>query len=193
MSTLPGCRLKSTVTNLNNCSRVPRPRGKLTGTPKRKNDMRGKSAIKRELAPDSKYGSVLVSKLVNYVMKDGKKSVAEKVVYACLDKVATETKQNPIDVFDEALKNITPTVEVKSKRVGGANYQVPMPVKGDRRYALAYRWLLVAARGKKGRPMAEKLAEELMLAAKNEGEAVKKRADVQRMAEANRAFAHLAR
>ncbi len=155
--------------------------------------MRGKSAIKRELAPDSKYGSVLVSKLVNYVMKDGKKSVAEKVVYACLDIVAAETKQNPIDVFDEALKNITPTVEVKSKRVGGANYQVPMPVRGDRRYALAYRWLLVAARGKKGRPMSEKLAEELMLAAKNEGEAVKKRADVQRMAEANRAFAHLAR
>jgi small subunit ribosomal protein S7 len=155
--------------------------------------MRGKSAIKRELAPDSKYGSVLVSKLVNYVMKDGKKSIAEKVVYACLDKVAADTKQNPIDVFDEALKNITPTVEVKSKRVGGANYQVPMPVRGDRRYALAYRWLLIAARGKKGRPMAEKLAEELMLAAKNEGEAVKKRADVQRMAEANRAFAHLAR
>ncbi len=155
--------------------------------------MRGKSAIKRELAPDSKYGSVLVSKLVNYVMKDGKKSVAEKVVYACMDIVATETKQNPIDVFDEALKNITPTVEVKSKRVGGANYQVPMPVRGDRRYALAYRWLLVAARGKKGRPMSEKLAEELMLAAKNEGDAVKKRADVQRMAEANRAFAHLAR
>jgi small subunit ribosomal protein S7 len=155
--------------------------------------MRGKSAIKRELAPDSKYGSVLVSKLVNYVMFDGKKSIAEKVVYACLDKVAAETKQNPIDVFDEALKNITPTVEVKSKRVGGANYQVPMPVRGDRRYALAYRWLLIAARGKKGRPMADKLAEELMLAAKNEGEAVKKRADVQRMAEANRAFAHLAR
>lgn len=155
--------------------------------------MRGKSAIKREIAPDSKYGSVLVSKLVNYVMQDGKKSIAEKVVYDCLDIVAAETKQNPIDVFDEALKNITPTVEVKSKRVGGANYQVPMPVRGDRRYALAYRWLLVAARGKKGRPMSEKLAEELMLAAKNEGEAVKKRADVQRMAEANRAFAHLAR
>jgi len=155
--------------------------------------MRGKSAIKRELAPDSKYGSVLVSKSVNYVMKDGKKSIAEKVVYACLDKVAADTKQDPIEVFDEALKNITPTVEVKSKRVGGANYQVPMPVRGDRRYALAYRWLLVAARGKKGRPMAIKLAEELMMAAKNEGEAVKKRADVQRMAEANRAFAHLAR
>ncbi len=155
--------------------------------------MRGKQAIKRDIAPDNKYGSVLVSKLVNYVMKDGKKSVAEKVVYACMDKVAEDTKENPIDVFDEALKNITPTVEVKSKRVGGANYQVPMPVRGDRRYALAYRWLLIAARGKKGKPMSVKLAEELMLAAKNEGEAVKKRADVQRMAEANRAFAHLAR
>ncbi len=155
--------------------------------------MRGKSAIKREIAPDSKYGSVLVTKLVNYVMKDGKKSVAQRVVYDCLDIVAAETKQSPLDVFDEALKNITPTVEVKSKRVGGANYQVPMPVRGDRRYALAYRWLLIAARGKKGRPMAQKLAEELMLAAKNEGESVKKRADVQRMAEANRAFAHLAR
>lgn len=155
--------------------------------------MRGKSAIKRDLAPDSKYGSVLVAKLINYVMRDGKKSIAEKVVYDCLDVVGAETKQNPLDVFDEALKNITPTVEVKSKRVGGANYQVPMPVRGDRRYALAYRWLLVAARGKKGRPMSEKLADELMSAAKNEGEAVKKRADVQRMAEANRAFAHLAR
>ncbi len=155
--------------------------------------MRGKSAVKRELAPDFKYGSVLVAKLVNYVMKSGKKSIAERVVYDCFDIVAAETKENPMDVFDNALKNITPTVEVKSKRVGGANYQVPMPVRGDRRYALAYRWILVAARGKKGKPMAEKLAEEIMLAAKNEGEAVKKRADVQRMAEANRAFAHLAR
>ncbi len=155
--------------------------------------MRGKSAVKRDIAPDHKYGSVLVAKLVNYVMKDGKKATAERVVYDCFEIVATETKENPMDVFDNALKNITPTVEVKSKRVGGANYQVPMPVRGDRRYALAYRWVLVAARGKKGKPMAEKLAEEIMLAAKNEGEAVKKRGDVQRMAEANRAFAHLAR
>ncbi len=155
--------------------------------------MRGKSALKRELAPDSKYGSVLVAKLVNYVMYDGKKSIAQKVVYDAFDIIEAETKEKANDVFDNALKNITPTVEVKSKRVGGANYQVPMPVRGDRRYALAYRWLLVAARGKKGRPMSEKLAEEIMLAAKNEGEAVKKRADVQRMADANRAFAHLAR
>lgn len=155
--------------------------------------MRGKSAIKRDIAPDHKYGSVLVAKLVNYVMFDGKKSVAERVVYDCFEIVGAETKENPMDVFDNALKNITPTVEVKSKRVGGANYQVPMPVRGDRRYALAYRWILEAARAKKGKPMAEKLAEEIMLAAKNEGESVKKRADVQRMAEANRAFAHLAR
>ncbi|MFA5945900.1 MAG: 30S ribosomal protein S7 [Patescibacteria group bacterium] len=155
--------------------------------------MRGKSAVKRELIPDFKYGNVLVTKLVNYVMKDGKKSTAERVVYDCFDIVAAETKEDPMVVFDNALKNITPTVEVKSKRVGGANYQVPMPVRGDRRFALAYRWILIAARGKKGKPMAEKLAEEIMLAAKNEGEAVKKRADVQRMADANRAFAHLAR
>lgn len=155
--------------------------------------MRGKSAVKRELIPDFKYGNVLVAKLINYVMKDGKKSTAERVVYDCFAIVATETKEDPMVVFDNALKNITPTVEVKSKRVGGANYQVPMPVRGDRRYALAYRWLLDAARGKKGKPMAEKLAEEIMLAAKNEGESVKKRADVQRMADANRAFAHFAR
>jgi small subunit ribosomal protein S7 len=155
--------------------------------------MRGKAAIKRDIAPDHKYGSVLVAKLVNYVMESGKKSIAERIVYDCFEIISAETKENPMDVFDNALKNVTPSVEVKSKRVGGANYQVPMPVRGDRRFALAYRWLLVAARGKKGKPMAEKLAEEIMLAAKNEGEAVKKRADVQRMAEANRAFAHLAR
>jgi len=155
--------------------------------------MRGKAAPKRDIAPDGKYGSVLVAKLVNYVMVDGKKATARRVVYDAFDIIAAETKEIPTDVFDNAMKNVVPTVEVKSKRVGGANYQVPMPVRGDRRYALAYRWILAAARGKKGRPMAEKLAEELMLAAKGEGEAVKKKLDVQRMAEANRAFAHFAR
>lgn len=155
--------------------------------------MRGKQAIKRELRPDGKYGDRQVTKLINYVMYDGKKSTAERIVYDAFDIIGGETKENPLVIFESALKNIIPTVEVKSKRVGGANYQVPMPVRGDRRYALAYRWILAAARGKKGRAMAEKLADELMLAAKNEGEAVKKRADVQRMAEANRAFAHLAR
>jgi small subunit ribosomal protein S7 len=155
--------------------------------------MRGKQAIKRELLPDAKYGSPLVTKLINYVMYDGKKTVSERVVYDAFEIVGAETKGNPLEVFDLALKNIVPAVEVKSKRVGGANYQVPMPVRGDRRYALAYRWLLAAARGRKGRPMCEKLAEEIINASKNEGDAVKKRADVQRMAEANRAFAHLAR
>ncbi len=155
--------------------------------------MRGKRAGSREIAPDNKYGSVLVAKLINYVMRDGKKSTATRVVYDALEIIEAEAGRGAVEVFDEALKNVMPAVEVKSKRVGGANYQVPMPVRGERKYALAYRWLLLAARGKKGRPMCEKLAEELMLAAKGEGEAVKKRAEVQRMAEANRAFAHFAR
>ena len=155
--------------------------------------MRGKQAPKREILPDHKFGNVVVTKLINYVMEDGKKSIAERIVYDCFEIIAAETKENPMDVFDNALKNVTPMVEVKSKRVGGANYQVPMPVRGERRNALAFRWVLAAARGKKGRPMSEKLAEELMLAAKGEGEAVRKKNDVQRMAEANRAFAHLAR
>jgi small subunit ribosomal protein S7 len=159
----------------------------------KKYNMRGKSATKRNLAPDTKYGSILVAKLVNYVMEDGKKSIARGIVYDAFDIIASETKRAPLEVFEEAVKNVTPAVEVKSKRVGGANYQVPMPVRGDRRYALVYRWILLAARGKKGRPMCEKLAEELMAAARNEGDAVKKKLDVQRMAEANRAFAHLAR
>lgn len=155
--------------------------------------MRGKRVGTRDIAPDNKYGSVLIAKLINYVMKDGKKSTATRVVYDAFGIIETETKKTAVEVFDEALKNIMPAVEVKSKRVGGANYQVPMPVRGERKYALAFRWVLIAARGKKGRPMCEKLAEELMLAAKGEGEAVKKRAEVQRMAEANRAFAHFAR
>ncbi len=155
--------------------------------------MRGKQAHKREVAPDNKYGSVLVAKLINHVMRSGKKSIAQKIVYQAMDAIGKETKQSPIDVFDLAMKNVIPAVEVKSKRVGGANYQVPMPVRGERRYALAYRWILTAARSKKGKPMSTKLADEIVLASKNEGEAVKKRADVQRMADANRAFAHLAR
>ncbi len=155
--------------------------------------MRGKQAPKREMIPDFKFGNVVVTKLINYVMKSGKKTAAEHIVYDCFDIIAAETKENPMDVFDNALKNVTPTVEVKSKRVGGANYQVPIPVRGERRNALAFRWILGAARGKKGRPMCEKLAEELMAAARGEGEAFKKKLDVQRMADANRAFAHLAR
>ena len=155
--------------------------------------MRGKQAIKRILRPDAKYGNILITKLINYVMKDGKKTVAERVVYDALALVEKESEKSAMEVFELAMKNITPSVEVKSKRVGGANYQIPVPVRGDRRHALAYRWLLVAARAKKGKPMAAKLAEELIAAANNEGATIKKKQDVQRMAEANRAFAHFAR
>lgn len=155
--------------------------------------MRGKQAPKRKLDPDPKFGSTQVTKLVNYIMHSGKKTVAQQVVYDCLEIVSDKTKQSPLDVFETALKNVMPSLEVKSRRVGGANYQIPMPVRGERRYILAFRWILIAARTKKGRRMAEKLAEEIIAASKGEGDAVKKRQDVQRMAEANRAFAHFAR
>ncbi len=155
--------------------------------------MRGKQAPKRILPPDAKYGNVLITKLINYVMHDGKKTTAERIVYTAFDIIAEKTKENPMDVFEKAMKNVTPNVEVKSRRVGGANYQIPIPVRAGRRHALAYRWILDAARSKKGRPMADRLAGELMDAANGEGTSVKKRQDVQRMAEANRAFAHFAR
>lgn len=155
--------------------------------------MRGKQAPKRKLIPDPKYGSEHVAKLINYVMHDGKKSVAQRVVYEAFEVIKEKTKQEPTDIFDQALKNVMPSLEVKSRRVGGANYQVPMSVRGERRLILALRWILLATRSKKGRRMALKLADELVAAANNEGDAVKKRQDVQRMAEANRAFAHFAR
>ena len=155
--------------------------------------MRGKKAPKRQLTPDPRFGSVPVAKLINYIMLDGKKTTAQRVVYDAFEIIKEKTKEEPTDIFDKALKNVMPSLEVKSKRVGGANYQVPMSVRGDRRYVLAYLWIIGAARAKKGRPMAQKLAGELMDAANGEGDAVKKRQDVQRMAEANRAFAHFAR
>ena len=155
--------------------------------------MRGKSAPKREILPDPKYNNLVVAKFINYLMRGGKKTVAQRVLYSAFDLLKEKTKKDPLDIFDEAMKNVSPTVETKSRRVGGANYQVPMPVRGVRRNALAFRWILGAARSRKGQPMAIKLAEELMAAAENQGEAVKKRLDVHRMAEANRAFAHFAR
>ena len=147
---------------------------------------------KRVWRPDMQYKSEGITRFINAVMWDGKKDTARAIVYEALGKIK-EAGTDPLETFDTAIRNVSPLMEVRSRRVGGANYQVPMPVRGDRRYALAYRWLLDAARGKKGKPMAEKLAEEIMLAAKNEGDSVKKRADVQRMADANRAFAHFAR
>jgi small subunit ribosomal protein S7 len=155
--------------------------------------MRGKQAIKRVIEPDPKYGNATVAKFMNYVMRQGKKSVAQRIVYGAFDIIADKTQTDPLDVFDRAFKNLQPSVEVKSKRVGGANYQIPTPVRGERRVALAFRWLIAAAESRKGKPMAQKLAEEIMSAANNEGDAIKKKMDVHRMAEANRAFAHFAR
>lgn len=155
--------------------------------------MRGKAAPKRQVVPDPRYNSDSIAKLVNHIMKDGKKTTAQRVVYTALKIVSDKTKREPMEVFDEALKNVAPQVEVKSRRVGGANYQIPMPVQGNRREALAFRWILAAAKAKKGRPMADKLAAEIIAAANEEGDAMKKKLDVQRMAEANRAFAHFAR
>lgn len=155
--------------------------------------MRGKQAPKRDIAPDPKYSNIYVAKLINHIMGMGKKTVAQRIVYDAFDQIAQKSKENPIDVFDRAIKNVMPSLEVKSRRVGGANYQVPISVRGDRRYLLSYRWILTAARTKKGRSMAMKLADELIAAANNEGDAIKKKQDVQRMAEANRAFAHFAR
>jgi small subunit ribosomal protein S7 len=155
--------------------------------------MRGKQAPKRVIKPDPKFSSTAIAKLINYIMKKGKKSTAQSIVYNAFDIISEKTKQDPITVFDKAIKNITPQVEVKSRRVGGANYQIPIEVRGDRKNTLAYRWLLIAARARKGKPMAGKLADELMAAAINEGSAIKKREDIHRMAESNRAFAHFAR
>lgn len=155
--------------------------------------MRGKQAPKRKILNDPKFASPVVAKFINYVMERGKKATAQKIVYTAFDIMEEKTKKPAMDVFNEALNNVSPSLEVKSKRVGGANYQIPMQVRAERRLQLAFRWLLVAARSKKGKPMAEKLATELLAAAENQGEAVKKKLDVQRMAEANRAFAHFAR
>ncbi|MDP2790090.1 MAG: 30S ribosomal protein S7 [bacterium] len=154
--------------------------------------MRGKQAPKRIIAADSKLNSLAVAKFINFVMERGKKTVAQKIVYSALDIVTDKTGKQPLEAFELAIRNVAPTVEVKAKRVGGSNYQVPMEVRGDRRQGLAFRWILAAARGKKGKPMAEKLATEFMAAMNNEGDAVKKKLDVHRMAEANRAFAHFA-
>jgi small subunit ribosomal protein S7 len=155
--------------------------------------MRHKKAPKREIAADPKFSSTNLAKFINYMMKGGKKNTAMKVVYDAMDIVAEKTGKNAIDAFEEAIKNVSPAVEVKSRRVGGANYQIPIPVRGERRLSLAFRWMIEAAKAHKGKPMAVKIAEEISSAAANEGNAVKKRADVHRMAEANRAFAHFAK
>lgn len=155
--------------------------------------MRGKQAPKRVIKPDAKYQSVNIAKFINYIMRQGKKSLAQRLVYKALDIIKEETKKDPTEVFERAIKNVTPVLEVKTRRIGGANYQIPIQVRGDRRLALAYRWIIEAAKAKKGTPMHKCLAKELIAASQEEGGAMAKKEDVQRMAESNRAFAHFAR
>lgn len=144
----------------------------------------------RPIPPDPRYGNENVQRLINKVMLNGKKSVAEKIVYRCFDLIEQQMRRNPVEVFEQALRNITPLLEVRPRRVGGATYQVPIEVSGHRGRSLALRWLVQAARARKGRPMSERLAAELMDAARGQGAAVKRREDTHRMAEANRAFVH---
>ena len=148
------------------------------------------SAEKREVNPDPKFGNIIITKFMNSIMYAGKKSVAETIVYGALDMIEGKTKQNPLSVFEQALDNVMPTIEVRSRRVGGATYQVPVEVRTDRRQALGIRWLIVAARERNEKTMTERLSAELLDAANSRGNAVKKREDTHRMAEANRAFAH---
>jgi small subunit ribosomal protein S7 len=146
--------------------------------------------IRRPVAPDPQYNNRHAGKFINNLMYAGKKSLAERIFYASMQILGERTKRNPIEVFEQALRNVTPALEVKPRRVGGSTYQVPVEIKGERRQALAIRWILQAARKRPGRSMGEKLAAELLDAANNVGSAIKKREDTHRMAEANRAFAH---
>ena len=152
--------------------------------------MRRKRAETRQVIPDPRFHSAVVAKFVNNLMGRGKKSLATRIVYDALDQMAERTKRPPLEVFEDALKNATPLVEVKPRRVGGATYQIPVEISSNRLMALAMRWLIESARKRSGRDMAQRLAAELMDAARNEGTTVKKREDTHRMAEANQAFAH---
>ena len=152
--------------------------------------MRKKRNYKRDHKPDFKYGSVAAGRFINYVMEKGKKEIAQKILYGAFSAIEKQTKQPPLQVFEKAIENATPLVEVVSRRIGGANYQVPREVRAARRFMLAARWIIGAARAKKGKPIHQKLAEEIIAASKNEGAAIKKKQDTHRMAEANRAFAH---
>ena len=148
------------------------------------------SAEKREINPDAKYGNLVISKFMNSIMYDGKKSVAEAIVYGALSNVEAKLRSDPLAVFKQALDNVAPAIEVRSRRVGGATYQVPVEVRNDRRQALGLRWIINAARDRNERTMTERLSAELLDASNNRGNAVKKREDTHKMAEANRAFSH---
>ncbi len=153
---------------------------------------RRKRVFKKHIKPDAKFDNLLVGKFINSILKGGKKTVAEKIMYDSFDIIHEKTNKGGLNVFEQALKNVAPLVELKSRRVGGANYQVPVPVLGERRTTLAIRWIKAAVSSKKGKKMAEKLADELVDASNKTGGAMKKREDVHRMAEANKAFAHFA-
>jgi len=155
--------------------------------------MRRKHREEKQYEPDVHYKSPLATRFINYLMKDGKKSVSQKVFYKTMEIIEKETNQDPVSVFNLAIKNTSPDLELVTKRIGGANYQIPRAVPDFRRMTLSCRWLIASARSKKGKPMAKKLAEELILASKNEGPAIKKKLDIHRMAEANKAFAHFLR
>jgi len=150
---------------------------------------RGK-VIRRRVQPDARHNSVWLQMFINKLMRDGKKSTAERVMYDTLDIIEQRARRNPVEVFEQAIRNARPILEVRPRRVGGATYQIPLEVRPERQMALAIRWLLTAARARKGRPMAERLAAELMDAASGQGVTIKRRDDTHRMAEANRAFAH---
>jgi small subunit ribosomal protein S7 len=155
--------------------------------------MRRKLNIKRDLRPDINYQSLKLGKFTNYIMESGKKNVARGIVADCMNVIKEKMKvENPLEVFEAALKNTMPAMEVRSRRVGGANYQVPREVRPERRQSLSMKWIVEAARAKKGKPIHEKLADEIIAASKNEGEAIKKRENMHKMAEANKAFAHFA-
>ena len=152
--------------------------------------MRRRRPEKREILPDPVYSNLLVAKFINYIMHDGKKGVAEKIFYGAMGQVKDKTKSEGLKIFEKAIENASPSVEVKSRRVGGATYQVPIEVPKGRRFYLASQWIIAAALNRSGRPMAEKLAIELIAAANGDGGAIKKKDDTHRMAEANKAFAH---
>ena len=148
------------------------------------------SAEKREIIPDAKFGDIILTKFMNSIMYDGKKAAAEQIVYGAFDIIESKTRSEPLPVFKQALENVAPAIEVRSRRVGGATYQVPVEVRMERRQALAIRWIITAARARNDKTMVDRLSAELMDAANNRGNAVKKREDTHRMAEANRAFSH---
>ena len=146
--------------------------------------------VRRDVPPDARYGSKTITRFINKLMLDGKKSIAERIVYGALERAENQLRRPAVDVFDQALRNSTPVLEVKPRRVGGATYQVPVEIRGDRRMSLAMRWLIASARSRSGKTMADKLASELLDAFHGQGATVKKRDDTHRMAEANKAFAH---